>query len=307
MEHSYNGYLQTMGAGSGSYSFDWTPPATNVGNITVYVAGNAGVPGPPNQNGDHIYSTKYTLTPSPGGATPTIAGVANAESGQPGVSPNGYVSIYGTNFAPSGFLDDWGKSISNGKLPISLDNVSVKIGGQDAYVSFVSANQVNVLVPNVGLGSMQVTLTTSAGTSDPFTVTSTQYSPAFIALLNNQPLATHADFSLAVKNGTYQQTTVPARPNEAIILWGTGFGPTTPAAPVGAAVPSSPTYYAATPATATIGGQPASVYATVLAPQFAGLYQVIVTTPAGLADGDYPVIATINGASSQPMTLTVHK
>jgi len=40
MEHSYSGYLHTMGPGSGSYVFDWTPPSTNVGNIVFYLAGN---------------------------------------------------------------------------------------------------------------------------------------------------------------------------------------------------------------------------------------------------------------------------
>ncbi len=46
-----------------TYTFTWTPPATNVGNITIYVAANAGVGNPPSQTGDHIYSTQYTLTP----------------------------------------------------------------------------------------------------------------------------------------------------------------------------------------------------------------------------------------------------
>jgi uncharacterized protein (TIGR03437 family) len=309
MEHSYTGYLTTMGTGSGSYQIDWTPPATNVGNITFYVAGNAGVPGPPNVAGDHIYTTKYTLTPSAGGSTPTISGVSNAAGGQAGVFPNAYVSIYGSNFAPAGFTDPWDKAIVNGKLPTSLDNVTVNIGSQQAYVSYVSATQINILVPNVGLGSMPVTVSTSAGTSQAFTVNSQQYSPAFFNLPNNQPVATHNDAtsSLAVKNGTYPSlTTVPAKPGEAIILWGTGFGPTNPATPFGVALPSSPTYYTATPVTATIGGTPAAVYATALSPGFAGLYQVVVTVPPSLGNNDYPLVVTVNGAQSPTWTLTVH-
>jgi uncharacterized protein (TIGR03437 family) len=306
MEHSYTGYLSTMGTGSGSYSFDWTPPATNVGNITVYVAGNGGVPGPPNQNGDHIYTNKYTLTASSANV-PTIAGVSNTAGGQPGVFPNNWVSIYGSNFAPAGFTDDWSKSIVGGKLPQQLDNITVSIGGQPAYVDYVSAGQINVIAPNVGLGSMQVTVSTPNGTSAPFTVNSQQVGPAFFPWPNGQPVATHADFSLAVKNGTFAgATTVPAKPNEAIILWGTGFGPTNPAAPVGVQIPGSPTYFTASPVTVTINGQSAAVYATVLAPGFAGLFQVIVTVPASLANGDYPLVATINGAQSPTTTLTVH-
>lgn len=306
MEHSYTGYLSTMGTGSGSYQFDWAPPSTNAGNVTIYVAGNAGVPGPPNQNGDHIYTNKYTLTPSAGGPTPMVAGVSNAAGGQAGVFPNTFVSIYGTNLAPAGTADPWDKAIVNNKLPTSLDGFSATIGGVAAYVSFVSPTQVNILVPNVGTGSMPLVVQTANGTSAPFTVNAQPYSPAFFPLPNNQPVATHTDYTLAVKNGTYPSTTVPAKPGEAIILWGTGFGPTNPAYPVGSPVPLSPTYYVTVPATATIGGVTAAVYATALAGGFAGEYQLVVTVPPSLANGDYPVVASINGASSPVTTLTVH-
>ena len=306
MEHSNAGYLATAHPGSGTYQFDWTPPATDVGNVTIYVAGNAGVPGSPNQNGSHIYTTKYTLTPSAAGPVPTISGVSNAAGGQAGVFPNTYVSIYGSNFASAGVATPWDKFVSNGKLPTSVEGVTVNIGSQAAYVSFVSATQINVLVPDVGLGSMPLTVTTPSGTSAPFTVNSQQYGPAFFPLPNNQPVATHTDFSLAVKNGTYAAATTPAKPAEPIILWGTGFGPTSPTYPVGVQLPLTPTYYTATPATATIGGVSASVYATALAGTYAGLYQLVVTVPPGLANGDYPVVVTINGTQSPTTTLTVH-
>ena len=155
---------------------------------------------------------------------------------------------------------------------------------------------------------MQVTVTAGGQTSQPFTVTSQQYGPAFFPWPNSQPVATHADFTLAAANGTFAgSTTVPAKPGEAIILWGTGFGPTSPTAPAGSEVPASPTYYTSTPVTVTIGGTPASVYATALAGGFAGLYQVVVTVPSSMANGAYPLIATINGAQSPTgVTLTVH-
>jgi uncharacterized protein (TIGR03437 family) len=121
-------------------------------------------------------------------------------------------------------------------------------------------------------------------------------------------VATHADFTWSVKNGTFAgTTTVPAKPGEAIILWGTGFGPTSPAEPIGVQIPASPTYYVSTPATVTIGSTSAAVYATALAGGFAGLYQLVVTIPSSLANGDYPVIATINGAQSPTgVLLTIH-
>jgi len=53
----------------------------------------------------------------------------------------------------------------------------------------------------------------------------------------------------------------------------------------------------------TIGTTQATVYGAALAPGFAGLYQVAIQIPASLADGDYPVVATIPGASSPSTTL----
>ena len=310
MEHSLAGYqnsLQTSHSASYTYTFNWTPPATDVGNITIYVAGNAGVGGAPNQNGDHIYTNKFTVTPAASGPLPAIgsAGVVNGASFQPGVVPDSWLTIQGTNLANT--TDTWEKAIVGGKLPTSLDNVSVKVGGQDAYVYYVSPTQINVLAPDIGTGSVSVTVTTPNGTSTAATATSATVGPAFFTWPNSQPVATHTDFTLAVKNGTFSgATTVPAKPGEAIILWGTGFGPTSPAAPVGVQIPSSTTYYTANPVTVTINNASASVYATALAPGFAGLYQVVVTVPANTPNGDFPLVATINGVSSPPLTLTVH-
>lgn len=316
IEHSYSGYtnsLQPPHNGSYTYNFNWTPPATDVGNVTIYVAGNAGVGGAPSQIGDHIYTNKYTLTPSAGGPLPAInsSGVVNGASFQPGVVPNSWITIQGTNFTST--TDTWANAISGGKLPTVLDGLGVKVGGQDAYVYYISPTQINVLAPNVGTGSMSVTVSNANGTSAAATATSTTVSPAFFLWPNNQPVATHsADSSgtssaWAVKNGTFTGVTnTPAKPGEAIILWGTGFGPTSPAAPIGVQIPSGTIYYTADPVTVTINGAPAPVYATALSPGFAGLYQVVVTVPSNLANGDYPLIATINGAPSPQVTLTVH-
>jgi len=252
-------------------------------------------------------SSNYALTVNPAAtALPLIGGVANAAGGQLAVAPNTWVSIYGSNFTPAGFTGDWGESIVNGKLPTSLDGVSATVGGQAAFVSYVSAAQINVLLVDQGPGPTQVTVTTAAGTSTPVTVSSQQYSPAFFPWPNGQPVATHLDYTLAAKNGTLLGTpTIPAKPGEVIVLWCTGFGPTTPTAPSGVVIPVSPTFNTATPATVTIAGVAASVYGTALASGFAGLYQLAVTVPASLPNGDYTLIASINGAQTPATTLTV--
>jgi uncharacterized protein (TIGR03437 family) len=250
----------------------------------------------------------YSLTVNAAASTlPAASGISNAAGGQPLVAPNSWVSVYGSNFAPADFSDDWSKSIVNGKLPSTLDGVSVTVGGQVAYVSYVSQTQVNALLPDVGFGPVQATVTTPAGTSTSITVNSQQYSPAFFPWPKSQPVATHVDYTLAAKDGTFPGTaTVPAKPGEVVILWCTGFGPTNPAAPTGVPLPASPIYNTASPVTVTIGGVPASVYGTALAPGFAGLYQLVVTVPASLQNGDYAVVASINGSQTPVATLTLH-
>jgi uncharacterized protein (TIGR03437 family) len=122
-------------------------------------------------------------------------------------------------------------------------------------------------------------------------------------------VATRTDYSLAVKNGTFSGlTTVPAKPGDTIILWGTGFGPTIPSAPAGVVVPFGTTYYTANAVTVTVGVATVTAYGTALTPGEAGLYQVAIQIPTTLADGDYPVIATASGAQSPSSTLvTVQK
>jgi len=316
MEHSLSGYQNSLlppHNGSYTYKFNWTPPATNVGNVVIYVAGNAGVGGQPSADGDHIYTNKFTLTPSTGGPVPAIssAGVVNGASFQPGVVPNSWITIQGTNLSST--TDTWDKFIVNGKLPTNVDGVTVMVGGQPAYVYYVSPTQINALAPNIGTGSVSVTVGNASGTSAAATAVSSTVGPAFFTWPNNQPVATHsADTSgtpsaWAVKAGTFSGVTnTPAKPGEAIILWGTGFGPTTPVTPVGVPIPAGTLYYTATPVTVTINGTSAAVYAAVLAPGSAGEYQVIVTVPPTMGNGDFPLIATINGASSPTLTLTVH-
>jgi uncharacterized protein (TIGR03437 family) len=102
-----------------------------------------------------------------------------------------------------------------------------------------------------------------------------------------------------VKAGTFVgATTVAAKPGEVLILWATGFGPTMPAAPSGVSVPASGGYSTAAAPTVTIDNTPATVYGAALAPGSAGLYQIAIQVPTTLADGDWPIQASIGGTLS---------
>jgi uncharacterized protein (TIGR03437 family) len=238
------------------------------------------------------------------GATPSIAanGVVNAASYQPGVVANSWTSILGTNLAPRN--DDWSQSIAGGKLPTSLDGVSVTIAGKPAVVAFISSGQINVLSPDVPPGPANVVVTTPSGASAAYPATVATYTPAFFAWPGNQVVATRQDYSFAAKAGSFAGlTTTAAKPGDVLVLWGMGFGPTTPAAPAGAPVPSDAVYAATTLPILTIKNVSATVSGAALSPGAAGLFQIAIQVPDTLADGDWPVQASIGGVTSPAGTI----
>lgn len=291
------------GSAGGLYSFLALGP-----NGSVYAAGTTlstdfsltGTPFKQVQATDfNVYVLRLAFST---GTTPTISSVQNGASFQNGFAAGSWLTIKGSNLAST--TDTWDNFIVNGQLPTKLDGVTVSVGGQPAYVYFVSPGQINVVAPNVAAGPVSVIVTNSFGTSAGFPATAQTAQPAFFLWNNTYAVATRQDFSYAAKNGTFPgTTTVAAKPGDVIILWGTGFGPTTPAAPSGTQTPIS-SFPTANAVTVTIGNQTATVYGAALASGFAALYQVAIQIPTSLADGDYPVVATVAGQSS-PVTAMI--
>jgi uncharacterized protein (TIGR03437 family) len=291
-----SGVITTIdGDGIAGYSADGSPAVNaglnNPGDVALDGSGNLYIADTTNNRVRKVAGV--------GSASPNISpnGIVNGASFQPGIVVNSWATILGSNLSTA--TDTWANSIVAGKLPTSLDGVTVTVGGKPAYVYYVSSGQINFLVPDVTAGSTQVTVMTPSGTSAAFTVNASQYGPAFFTWPNNQPVATRQDFNYAVKNGSFPGVnTVAAKPGDVVILWGTGFGPASPAPPAGVQVPGDRTYPTATLPTVTINNVQATVYGAALAPGFAGLYQIAIQVPASLADGDWPLAASIGGVSS---------
>jgi uncharacterized protein (TIGR03437 family) len=302
IEHNANGYYASSNKSpSFTYTFTWTPPATNIGTITFYVAGNA-VLANLTVNGDNPYTSKLQLSPGTGGGgtAPTVSGaVSDATFASAGaVTTGSWVAIFGTNMAPAGDSRPLNASteIVGGKLPTSLDGTSVTVNGKAAYLGYISPTQVNIETPDdTAVGPVNVVVTTASGSSSPATLNLAAYAPGlFPSGQGNYIAAQHADGSPV---GSYTGAT-PAKPGEVIILWGTGFGPSSPATPAGqvvTAAPAAPGNLAGI--TVMIGGVQATVqYAGIT---ISGLAQINVTVPSSLANGDAPVVATVGSVQTQ--------
>ncbi len=248
-------------------------------------------------------------------AAPAITVVQNGASNlqDSGVVSDSYLTIKGTNLAST--TDTWNNSIVGGQLPTVLDGVTVNFSGTPGYISYISPTQINVLVPSIAIGTTSIQVNNNGAAGSSVTVGAGQYDPAFFFFSGStQVIATRLDYSYAAKNGTIPGlATVPAKPGDVLILWGTGFGVTSPITLPGVVTPSDKTYSTSTPVTVTINNVPATVYGAALAPGYAGLYQVAIQVPASLANGDWPIVATVGSATFLDLTsspsgaiLTVH-
>lgn len=230
-------------------------------------------------------------------APPTVSknGVVNGASFEPSIVSNSWVTIAGSNLAAR--ADVWANAIVDGRLPTSLDGVRVIIGDKPAYIDFISPGQINLLVPDVPAGSVNVAVKTPGGNAT-VTLQSHPYSPAFF-LWGDQPVATRQDFTWVARNGTFpSMSTVPAKPGEDITLWATGLGPTNPPAPLGVAIPPDVIYSTATLPIIKIDNITAIVYDSILAVDYAGLYQITMQVPSSIPDGEWPIQASIGGVKS---------
>jgi uncharacterized protein (TIGR03437 family) len=243
---------------------------------------------------------------------PTIQTVISASNygGFTSIAPATWIEIYGANLAEA--KSDWTGGFTGNNAPTSVDGTSVTVGGQNAFVYYVSPQQVNVQVPsNVAIGKQSVIVTTAAGSSAPFSinVNTTEPgllapSPAFVINGTQYAVAVFSDGFYDLPPGTGGVAARLAVPGDTIMLYGIGFGPVSDGTQAGVIDQAANQLNASVHI--SIGGQTAQVTYAGLTPGSVGLYQFNVVIPNIPANDKTPLTFTLNGTGgTQTMFLFV--
>jgi len=227
---------------------------------------------------------------------PAISLVANAEGESPTIAPNTWVEVKGSNLAPAGDTRIWQASdFVGGKLPASLDGVSVTVNGKAAYLYYISPTQINILTPPDAMnGAVQVVVTNNGAMSASLTAIAQALSPSFFVFDGTHVAAAHLNGTYVGPTSLYPGLTTPAKPGELVVLFGNGFGPTLVPVVSGSLTQGGTLI---TLPMIQIGGVTASVqYAGLASP---GEYQFNVYVPSSLSDGDQPITASYGGLTTQ--------
>ena len=167
------------------------------------------------------------------------------------------------------------------------------IGGQAAFVAYISPTQINAQVPsNAQLGSQQVTVDTPAGNSGLFSITVSASMPGLLAPAAFNLSGKQYVGALFSDGSTFVlPRTRPAKPGDTITIYGVGFGAVTPSYTAGQIVSRSNTL--TTPLQVFFGDTQAMVTYMGLSPGSVGLYQFNVVVPTIPTNNAVPITFTL--------------
>lgn len=230
--------------------------------------------------------------------------IVNIASGTPGaIAPNTLASIYGTrlSYLEKGLLPP---DASGGVLPTVLPGTGVRVwvGGIAAPIFYVSATQVNFLVPgNLRPTTVEVYVLRDGLVGPKLSMILRDAAPALFMLDPQFVIASHLDFSLVTADA-------PARPGAWVVLWATGLGKTeigladSDVIPTQAAVIVRQSEFRVL--LNGIAVRPERIAYVGLAPLCAGLYQINLLLPSD-ADPD-PEVRIALGAEISPAGTRLH-
>ncbi len=331
IEHAFPNMDSTSQTTDTPYVFTWTPPATDVGPVHFYVAGNVVNNDHMASGADHVYKNSYILTAASSNQPPTVAngGVLNAASFSKtsqglgsAVAPGSLVAIFGSYPGASvaaatsipystslgginvAFIDSSGKS-----HPASLQATTPT----GPYPFITAQVPFEVLSSGQTSATAQVVVTMGGQSSAPqnvpivqsapgvFTIPATGQGAGILVYVDTDKVAKIA----APTTANLGYPTAPIARGTSGFFYATGLGPMTPAVADGASGIDGVTHEANLKPTVTIGGITAPV--AYWGPSgYPGVYQVNITVPQGAPTGDgIALLVTTPDGSVASNTATV--
>lgn len=242
----------------------------------------------------------------------SVVNNASFATGTTPLAPGTIAAIFGSN------LDDGSKNPfssfgADGALLTSLGGASVTFNGVPAPIFSAFPGQLNVQIPLelAGAPSAQVVVTVAGQSSPAQTVSLSSVSPGIFTTAqtgSGQGVIQIANTtSFAAPGGSIPGSAARAvKPGEFVTIYCSGLGPVNNPPGTGRAASGNPLSQTTNKPTVTIGGVPAAVSFSGLAPGFVGLYQVDIEIPQGAPAGNaVPLVLSIGGARSNTVTIAI--
>jgi uncharacterized protein (TIGR03437 family) len=262
---------------------------------------------PANSTNSATVQVTLTVTPRPTplpmtGSVPLVTAVLNGASQMAGsVSPGEIVIIFGQNIGPAAPA---GLAVgADGKVATLLSGVQALFDGVPAPLLYVSASQVNAVVPyEVAPNAVANLQLQFNGTAIP--AGGVPVAPATPAVFSIDSTGQGAAAVLNQDN-TVNSPANPAARGSIVQIYATGAGVTSPAGITGA-ITGAATMQPLLPVSLTIGGITAAIaYASSAPDAVSGLFQVNAVVPQSVAPGPAaPLVLTV-GTASSPGSVTI--
>jgi len=233
-------------------------------------------------------------------APPQINSVVNAADLTPNIAPGGLITLFGTGLSPVNMAS------SELPLPTALASSCLTVNGLPMPILFVSPNQVNAQMPFEAIGDETLILWTPGGTSDNYNLQVVPNAPSVFQV----PAPGNTMVPSVIRNDDGLLVT-PSHPihrnaNEALIIYITGLGATSPAVPSGMPGPSNPLAVALTEPSVTLGGIQLPLIYYGLAPGEVGVYQINVSVPRNVPEGlSVPLVISQGVGASDSISVRV--
>ena len=277
-------------------------------NLTAGTYGGVVTIASPNLPSTTINVTVTVSQPPP----PTVTSIVNSATLQPGlISPGEIITIFGSNIGPATPANL--TLTSAGKVSTSIGGTQVFFDGTAAPLIYVSANQINAIVPYEVNGRLQttMTITTSGITSPGIVLRVTDTAPGIFTTTQTGS----GQGAILNQNGTVNSFSTPAPKGSVISIYATGEGVLNPPGTTGGVTPSLPpfpkptanvqvTFQTPGPNGTTVSVPATITYAGEAPSLVSGALQVNVIVPASVPSGANTIVLTV-GNNSSPSVVTV--